>query len=184
MATSSIPVFVSDFTKLPEAILIDLINFDNGTSLTPSLLSFGSPHALANDTHLRNTSLQVTANPISNYTGSVVVYYNRIDLSVVPGVRSVDFLLPDTVSMVSDIIALINSRFSIRLTSADYQNDTLTELTDSFVQLAILAEPTSLVWINSLNIRIKRAVSSTVDLSNLLTVRDLDVFVYVPPVTP
>ena len=181
MATNPLPVFVSDFTKLPEAILIDLINYDNNTSFVPGLLSFGIPHTLVNDVRVRNTSLQVSANPISNLSGSVVVYYNRVDLNVVPGIRSIDFLIPEGVSRVADIIPLINSRFGIRLTIYDIENDFLPTLTDNYAGFSIITDASSLVWVNRLDIRIKRATPGTIDLSTVFTTHDLDVFQYAPP---
>lgn len=113
----------SDFTKAPDQILVDLINADNGTSLTTALIGFGVPTAATGASPARNTELEVSAKSGSGYKGSVVVLYNRLQIQ--DFVNSTDF--PDGLSLpvgdatkYSDLIPEINTALGINLTAADY----------------------------------------------------------------
>lgn len=137
----------TDFTKSPEQIIIDLVNYDNGVSLTAGMLTFGTPTALLGE---HNTQVIASATSCSRYMGSVRLVYNRVDLHTVPGNLSINFPA-GTATRVSDLIPAINSAYKLNLTPADYIDGPLPERIGScpFVRetFELVAAPGSLVFI-------------------------------------
>lgn len=111
---------VSDFSKMPDQIVLDLINEENSSSLTLELVEFGKPFIASMAE--ANTELEVTAKDGSGYKGSVTVAYNRLDVQgFVPIMVGSGLVLPvgDAVKF-SDLIPEINVALGINLTEGDY----------------------------------------------------------------
>lgn len=175
-----VPSFVvTDFTKSPSEIIIQLINFDNGTTLTPTDLVFGNPKPVVG---LRNTEVLATATQVSKYSGSVTLTYNRIDLATVPGVRSTNFEFASTVT-IEALIALINSTYSINLTVDDYFPPALggfvTTPPGESLPIEIIAKPNSLIFINKLSLTVYK---SELQLSSVIINTVLNGLTYIQPV--
>jgi hypothetical protein len=172
--------FVSDFTKAPEQIVLDQINNDNSSSLTLTQVSFGLPTASTGTSPARDTTLTVNSVADEGYSGSVVVMYNRVDISTVPGTRSTVFPKGSSVN-ISDLIPQINAAYQINLTSADYTDGPLPTFTgtpneEHTFQLVINAD--SLPFENSVTLTVK---ANDIPLSSVITTTTLNGLVYTQP---
>lgn len=106
-----------DFTKSAVQILIDQINEDNTSTLTPALINFGA--VAVDGGGLRNSNITATAVGGSGYTGSVQFKYDRVDLATIPGARPTAFLVGDAINL-ADLIDEINVAYQLGLTAADF----------------------------------------------------------------
>ena len=176
-------MFVSDFTKPPEEVVIDLINFDNGTAFTPATLSMvGAPTAIPKaPPAFRNTEIRVKPSSLTRKVGTARLYYNRINLADVPGIlRSVIFDLHPNATRIRDVIPYINERYRINLTADDYVDAELPELIAASQTVTIQATPESLVYIGALDIGVKLDPGQGVPLGNVITQQYLEIFRFVP----
>jgi hypothetical protein len=170
-------VVITDFKKLPKQIIVDLINYDNDTSLEVDLLTFGKPVVTKSRF---NTSLVVTSVPDSHYIGSVTLKYDRIDIGSIIGNNSVNIPV-GAASRVSDLIPQINDHFGINLTPDDYIDNTLPVLSNNLDEVKsfnITMHPNSLIYLKELNLY---AVRSELLLSSVVTRRILNGFKYTEP---
>lgn len=171
---------ITDFTKLPKQIIVDLINYDNDTALEADLLTFGTPNVVTTGPY--NTSLVTTAVPDSHYEGSVVIHYNRIDIGTVPGIRSKEIEL-GTATRISDLIPQINTKYGINLTAADYIDEPLPafQTNDPTENLffEVYTHPNSLVFIRDVRFKLVR---NKIPLSSVIVNRFLNGLVYIQPV--
>lgn len=176
---------MSDLTKAPKAIVLDLINTDNSLALTEALVSFGLPTVTAGETPDKNTTLTVSSVPGSGYTGDVVVEYNRVAMATIPVIsgKSADFQLGDALK-ISDIIPEINALYNINLDVTDYVDGDLPVFTGTLneeheVQLVAAAD--SLIYIGSLTFTLKAADK---ELGTVITITALNGLVYEAPPAP
>lgn len=171
---------VTDFTKLPVEILIDLINFSNGTTLPYDLITFGDPVALAEDAS-NNTSVVATAKPEAFYTGSVTLNYNRVDLENVPGVRSTLFEIGEATT-IADLIPQINAAYQLNLQPEDFVDAALPVLVEPIsnqeATFDLVAGPNSLIFRNQVTLSVFRA---DVALSSVITNQNLNGLIYRQP---
>lgn len=168
---------ITDFKKLPKQIIVDLINYDNDTSLEVELLTFGNP-VVTNSKF--NTSLVVTSVPDSHYIGSVTLKYDRIDIASVVKNHGVNIPVGSALR-VSDLIPQINNHFGINLTPDDYIDSDLPVLSNSFDEIKsfnITMHPNSLIYLKELGLY---AVRSELLLSSVITRRILNGFKYNEP---
>lgn len=168
---------ITDFKKLPKQIIVDLINYDNDTSLEVELLTFGKP-VVTNSKF--NTSLVVTSVPDSHYVGSVTLKYDRIDIGSIIGNNSINIPI-GSATRVSDLIPKINNHFGINLTPDDYIDSALPTLANSLDEIKsfnISMHPESLIYLKELNLY---AVRSELLLSSVVTRRILNGFSYSEP---
>jgi hypothetical protein len=155
-------------------ILIDLINQDNGTTLVESALTFGVPAAHAG---AKNTVVQATATPDAGYTGTINVFYNRINLALIPGTRSKIFTVGTNVNLV-DLIPAINARYLINLTPDDYINIALPVFSgatpNQLLDFNVTIKSTSLIYFGTLILQLRRADISLTTIITDTTLSDLD----------
>lgn len=176
-------MFVSDFTKPPEEVVIDLINFDNGTAFTPATLSMaGAPVAIPKaPPAFRNTEIRVTPSSLTRKVGTARLYYNRINLADVPGfLRSTIFDLNPQAKRIRDVIPLINERYRINLTPLDYVDADLPQITADPQPVTIQVTPEALVYIGSLDIQVKLDPGQGIPIGTVTANRYLDIFRFVP----
>lgn len=170
---------VIDFTKTDVEILSALLNARvPGLTLIPTLLTHGVPEV--NSTNNRNTKITITGVANSGYTGTATPEYNRVALSVVPGVRDIVFPKGDAVN-ISELIPEINARFSINLTANDYTDGPLPALTGSAneeVEFTLTAKAGSLIYNGSVVLKI---AGGELDLAVLFADPVLDGLDYAPP---
>lgn len=176
---------MSDLTKIPKQVMIDLINTDNGSALTDALLDFGLPTAATGQTPARNTELTVTAKAGSGYTGSVVVTYNRLHLTtgiLTPSGKDATFVAGDKLK-IKDLIPELNALLNINLTDDDYVDGDLPTFVGGIPNeehdVSVVAKADSLCYIGSLIFKLK---SDEIELSSVITITQLNGLTYVPPV--
>jgi hypothetical protein len=172
--------FVLDFTKAPEQILLDQINNDNSSALTLTQVSFGLPTTVGGASPARDTQVTVSAVAGEGYSGSVVVEYNRVNISTVPGARSTIFPKGSAVN-ISDLIPQINAAYQINLTTADYTDGPLPTFTgtpneEHTFQLVMNSD--SLPFENSVTLTVK---ANDIPLSSVITTATLNGLVYTQP---
>lgn len=168
-----------DFTKAPNQILLDQINHDNASSLTLTLIQFGLPTAATGTNPNPNTSTTVTAKAGSGYSGSVVVGYNRVDLSTIPGARNTVYSLGNAVN-ISDLVPEVNTAYAINLTTDDYTDGPLPTFTGTANEehaFQIAATADSLVYQGVMSLTVK---ANDIPLSSVITTTTLTGLTYVP----
>lgn len=169
---------ITDFTKLPKQIIVDLINYDNDTALAPELLTFGNPTVI---TGINNTSLIVTAVPDIHYEGSVTLNYNRIDIGTIPGIRNTNLAI-GTATRISDLIPAINAKYQINLTADDYIDEILpvfiTNDVNEIQTFELYTNPNSLIFIRDITFNLVR---NRILLSSVIVNRFLNGLVYIQP---
>jgi hypothetical protein len=172
----------TDFTKGDTQIIVDLINERNaGLSLTPLLVTFGLP--TLNATDARNTKVTVTAVPGSGYKNFKSLLYNRVELAVIPGARSIEFPKGDALK-IADLIPEINARYQLNLTTNDFVDGDLPNFTgtpNEKLDFQLAANADSLVYIGSVTLKI---IAEDLDLAVVIANPILDGLVYVQPVDP
>lgn len=174
---------VSDFTKVSKQIVLDLINFDNQSSLTASDIAFGIPAVNTDPTPPRNTKLTVTAEPNSGLAGSVEVQYDRVNLSLLAGTMSKEFSVGNA-TMISDIIPEINARYHVNLAADDYVDASLPAFAgepNEILPVDVVAKAGSLVWIGTYQFNLR---AEDIPLSMAITTTTLNGLNYVPYVDP
>lgn len=159
---------VIDYTQLPNQIILDLINADNGTAFTPSMLMFGLPTVMP-DGSLRNTQLKASAIPESGLRGDATFYYNRIDINtrIADGVSKQFYI--GTALTWKDLIPQINFRFGINLTIDDFIDGALNIPNDQTQDAVLQIAATSLVYLGQLTLSLIGASSSGIPLSSVIT---------------
>ncbi len=165
---------VSDFTKAPDQIVLDLINHDNQggrypSNLTLELVEFGP--ALLSGLPEANTELEVTALPGSGYKGSQVVAYNRLNIQdFVPIMVGNELRLPaGDAENFSDLIGEINVALNINLTEKDYVDGPIGEWLGTPNETQTITIPMSAdsyVYIGSLQVVLE---SEDILLSEVIT---------------
>ena len=168
-----------DFTKAPNQVLLDQINHDNSSALTLALISFGLPTAATGTNPNPNTSITVTAQSGSGYTGNVVVNYNRVDLSTIPGTRNTVYTKGTAVN-ISDLVPQVNTAYAINLTSDDYTDGPLPTFTGAPNEehpFQIAATANSVVYQGVMSLTVK---ANDIALSSVITTTALTGLVYVP----
>jgi hypothetical protein len=131
-----------DFNQPAVDILLDQLNYDNNSGITPTLVVFQNPSANATGAQ-RNTTVQITSVEGSGFTGSVDWQYNRVDISIVPGIRS---------TLISQLLPNINLAYGIQLTAADIVDGpipTFIGLPNEKHNFTLVIAANSLVYYNS-----------------------------------
>lgn len=174
---------MTDLTKVPVQVLVDLINADNSLALTSELITFGLPTAATGESPPKNTELTVSAAPGSGYSGSVVVTYNRVAISTLPTIsaKPAEFQLGDATT-IKDLIPEFNALYGVVLTEDDYTDAPLPEFTGTANEshtIQLVAKADSLIYIGSIELTIK---GDDVPLSSVLTVLSLNGLTYEAPI--
>lgn len=163
--------YVSDFTKHPNEVVVDLINDANTTTLPYNVLTFGLPTQSANGSTL-NTDISVGFVEGSGYSGNVVVQYDRLNIQGF--VTPEDFptglsILVEEATMISHLIPKINTALGINLTSADYIEGALPQwagLPNEVLTTTVNAASGSLVFIGGLTFEL---LSNDIPLETVIT---------------
>jgi hypothetical protein len=143
-----------DFNQPAVQILLDQINYDNNSAITSEFVSFGTPSPNASGA-ARNTSLTITSVPNSGFTGSVDWQYNRVDISVVPGIRSILIVVPNGATLISQLLSNINLAYGIQLQASDIIDGPLPAfagLPNEKHAFTLQISATSLVYFNSVTL--------------------------------
>jgi hypothetical protein len=166
----------TDFTKAPLEILVDLINFANGSALTLADISFSPATALLVGN--RNTGITIKARPSSVYSGSRDLTYNRVDMATIPGQRSKQFNIEGAQS-IKDLIPQINAAYRLNLLPEDYFDDPLPVIDPTATvpyNFALRAKPGSYIYRGLLTLT---SLGDTILIAEFLTQNILNGF-YLP----
>lgn len=110
--------------KPSRELLIDLLNFSNGTDFPGSLLEFGTPRTLIapeQAEHGRNTVMRVVPAEGSGYDNEVDLYYDRIDLARL--FKSALVVGVDTqFSNSLEALTLVNLKYGLAISPAEIVN--------------------------------------------------------------
>jgi hypothetical protein len=180
---------ISDFSKLPQEIIFDLINEQNGTALDNTMVELGLPTVTTTAGALYNTDMTVTSLPGSGYTGQVILGYNRLDVQ--------GFLFGETLTLgigdaenFADLIPEINLKLRTNITADDYIDGSIVTqagpwegLPNETKQITIQMNPDSPVFIGSLTLSL---TADDIPLSSVITKPVMEGLNYPepPPVEP
>lgn len=170
---------MSDLTKLPKQIIIDMVNAKSQFALTPDLIDFGLPVAGAQG-DAKNTTLTLTAKTGSGYKNAKTIKYNRLDFATIVATANSTFTKGDATKL-SDLIPEINARYNLNIQAEDYEDVTLPEFTgtpneEHKVNLTALAD--SLIFIGVAEITIH---GNDLDLATVITDDEMDGLTYEGP---
>ena len=170
---------MADFTLAPRQILVNLVNATNTFEhLDVDDVNFGTPEPITENS--RNTKIVLTAKPESPYDTSQTFYYNRLDLAFIFSQLSNEFAR-DSVTTPAELIALVNARFKINLTSEDY---TISALPSGAGTVVITAKAGSLNYHESGEIELTEDGPTKRPLAEAFPNNVLDGLTYVSPVVP
>lgn len=163
---------ISDFTKSPEQIVLDLINHDNASILTLELVSLGLPNVTVDNANDRNTEIVVSSVEGGGYKGEVTVEYNRLQIQdfvpiMVEG-GALSLPVGDALRF-SDMIPEINLALGINLTEADYVDGDIGEWAgtpNEVKEIVIPMSADSLVYIGSLTLSLE---AEDIELASVIT---------------
>jgi hypothetical protein len=160
----------------------DLIASENAATwpVTPVTLTYGTPTALTGDASGKDTSLLVSAAANTVYTGSVTIFYNRLDLAGFETNYGVADLIVGEDPTPADIVAQFNVFYDASLDASDYVNNPVVPRGDYPEEYfpdydgeiyIIVAAPGSLAYKGEapVQIRLESAL-----LSSILVVNELD----------
>jgi hypothetical protein len=170
--------------------ILESINRLNGLALVEEQYLFGTPAAIdpldlpeeltpaqkAIDEKV-NTSMLITAkDQYSLYQGSVTVYYHRMDLKEL--IRQTP-LLADVmeVNTTMDVVASLNKKYGLILTADDIVSRALTteeKDLDNPISVTLEANPTSLGWIGTVSVGMRRGGYQLKDYLTDVTVSAFD----------
>ncbi|QVD49244.1 hypothetical protein LUCX_174 [Xanthomonas phage vB_XciM_LucasX] len=169
---------MSDFTKAPKQIIIDLINVANpGLNLLATEVDFGS---VAVETEPANTSVVLTPTVSGRFTGSPKIYYDRLSMAEVFATKTAAVEKTDLLTNVDDVISAINSLYGINLTSDDYtisEFPTWANVVDEEHTLTITAKADSLIFIDAADVKLFK---TKMDLTMAIANNQLNGLIYEP----
>jgi hypothetical protein len=144
-----------DFTKSPAEIIVELINYCNGTSLTVDMLTFSQPPTAMVGVH--NTMVEASSTSNSYHNGTVEITYNRIDYEDYFADKDLYLIAEAGASWISDLIPTINEKYKLNLTRDDYIDAPLPDSDEAGVMGAsfvLKANPRSLIFIGQIGMRV------------------------------
>lgn len=157
--------------------LLDLINQDNGTTLTLDDLVFANPTPAAPDVEggIQNTAIKVFGVESKGFAGQFVFKYRRIDLARLFVGRDPVASVPAGTALLADVLRSLSERHGIELPEAEFMWQPPSEGSDVGIITPI---PTSLYWAPTpLEVVL---VEKMVDLATDITVASLPGFAYAP----
>lgn len=133
-------------TTDPKQQLIDLINTDNGTTLTLADVTLSDPSVV--DYASRNTKVTVTSNPDSPYENTKDVYYNRLALTRLGYIG----IITDIAISNDDFLNLISSNKQVQLLADEFQSFTIPVLEVGEIgKVTLIAKPTAIKWLGQVD---------------------------------
>lgn len=165
---------ITDYSKLPLDILLDLINYDHGTSLTTNHIHISAP------TVVQDNRVSVIASSVvgSGYSGQQTLRYNRVPIAALTALEPVQTVVIADVFSYQEVVQKFNEKYGVNLTIDDVTIDGK-DLTDvSYVQpegpvvdLVIAAKPGSFIWHGQTTFKLR---STAMLLSDALPIVNLD----------
>lgn len=92
-----------NLNKTAQQNLIDLINVENQLALTTDEITLGLPLEFADGEGIntRNTQIEIDTVPGGGYVNSLMIRYHRLDIDLLAGVRTFEYLMDETSTLAS-----------------------------------------------------------------------------------
>jgi hypothetical protein len=119
-----------DYRLVAWPTLLQIINQMNGFAFTSAMLIPGLPEVNTNPLYW-NTKLRVTATPLSGFSGSMYVYYQRFPISE-PFSKLAPLLDLTGKNTIYDVLPQLNTNYGLALTSADVEDGPIDQVNKSF----------------------------------------------------
>lgn len=166
---------ISDFSKTPFQILLDLINEQHGTNLPASAITFGAPSvdATTDDVpgHRLGAKITASATTGSGYKGSKEFSYHRVALSFMAA-NEPDLVIETNETSMHALLPFLNTTFGINLTTDDLEDTPIpVQQPDVNTTITLVAKATSLVFAGSVDLTFTLPL---VELGSVLTMDTLD----------
>ncbi len=156
-----------NYSQSSADILLAVINQANGTSETLSTVSFGSPQPMPAGS-VRDTSVVVSAVAGGGRTGSVTVYFDRINLNTLFSLQPL-YIVATNPQTTWDLVPILNNVFGLGLQTTDILQTNITSNT-----VTLQADPNSLAYEGSVAATIvPPATSPTISFVTDVGVTDL-----------
>lgn len=163
--------YVANYAQSDEAIVLGLINNDNGTAFTPAQIIFGAAASAGDVGNVLKTTLTITAATGSGYRGSQTFNYNRVPMSFMDDLDPSLVIVSDELTT-HDLLPYLNEHFGVNFTTADVVLANLPEfLPDVNTDFVITATAASKIFHGSVTLT---GTAPTIEISTVLTVTDLD----------
>ncbi len=120
-------------------ILLAVVNNANGSTETSSTVSFGNPQPMPAGS-VRDTSVVVSAVAGGGRTGSVTIYYDRINLNTLFSLQPL-YVVATSPQTTWDLIPILNNVFGLGLQTTDILQTNITSNT-----VTLQADPNSLAY--------------------------------------
>lgn len=169
----------SNYKQSSVQIILDLINFYNGTAIKRHQVDFGA----ITPTEGKQVHLVLHSRRGGGFYGDSAVYYNRVDLAEIPYAANGQEHEYD-VSTASGVLDFINSRYGVKIDATDVAIDGQDLLDADFPvsqeydvpqAFVITAKPTSPVWIGSLTINLTKTRVKLQDIWTVTILEGLDI---------
>ena len=165
---------VTDFSKAPLNIILDLINHDHGTSLSVNEITIDAPVVVQDN----RVSIVVRAVLKSGYSGQQTLHYNRVPLSALTALEVEQTTTIADVTSYQEVLVAFNAKYGVNITPEDVLIDNAEVLSEGYVQplgpvmdVVVKAKTGSYVWSGETVFKLR---SSDILLSDALPVTVLN----------
>lgn len=162
------------------AILAQANSKNSGLGLTLAEVIFSRPRTKDDtwqgETLSGNTLIRITPNANSKYTGSVVVGYDRINVSVLYGLLGGVIRVGDEVTDVTGAAIYIANVYGVAAQATDFEPATITTDGNGKRWLTLKAKPTAVGWLGEATFEVK---SAPVAMTSVVTQTVLDGYKYI-----
>ncbi len=155
-----------------KAALYALINRDNDVEYTEANVSMGPPTVNV-DTQLsnRNTAVTLSGIPEAGKTGSVTVYYDRVNIDEAAGGPSINLVWGNETRIIN-LIPKLDAILRTNLTTADIVDNALPDQSeDGSITFELVMASGSYGWTGSLTINLGVPLE---DIAEVIEVTDLN----------
>ena len=167
-----------DTQQTPLQNVLALINTTNATSLSTDEIDLSAPSAWTDpeSNSVHNTAMTLTAKENTEYTGSVEIYYTRLDFDALRSGADVEFTntpattLDDIRSAVADQLGVIADQIEFDVAEAPTVPDG-----EDFVVINASAVADSLLYIGTVSVTVWPVQAP---LENTITTTEMDGFDY------
>lgn len=132
--------------------LYNLINRTNDVEYSDAnvVLSAPSEHTLA-ELSTKNTSVLVTGRSSANKTGTVRLYYDRVNIRTIVGTAPVVIAWDNELRIV-DLIPKLNAQFGIHLVDADVVDNALPPKSEGSINFSFVMSSGSYGWLGNFTV--------------------------------
>lgn len=156
--------------KDPVTEILSAVGKLNNIVLNPADYRFATPQPNANSNYPNdNTQVELQAtNVAAAYQGSVIVYYNRLDLADLAKMVTLDMKAPGIMTS-HDLVPFLNDRYGLNLSTTDVE---LVDAVDNvtYKTVTLTATAGSLGWIGTVDVSV---TEGNVPLGDYLMVTNL-----------